>query len=184
MVVQAQALAATGSGEAEQQDALGRVAGLGREALSEMHRMLGLLRLQDGELAEREPQPGVRDLEALVARTGEAGLDAALIVTGERRELQPGAELSVYRIVQEALTNVIRHARARHATVTLCYGAHRLELTVADDGAGPPLTDELERPTGHGLVGMRERVALFGGTLDAGPAPAGGYRIHVTLPVS
>jgi signal transduction histidine kinase len=185
MVVQAQALAATG-GDREQRAALGRVAGLGREALSEMHRMLGVLRINDGSLDERDPQPGVRDLEALIARSRDAGLDAMLTVNGSPRELSPGIELSVYRIVQEALTNVIRHANARHATVTLTYGPAALELAVIDDGAGSPASASSNGSgPGHGLVGMRERVALFGGRLTAGQAPDGrGYKVHASLPVS
>ena len=187
MVVQAQALAATGAGGSDEQVALGRVADLGRQALSEMHRMLGVLRLQDGAAAEREPQPGVDDLDALISRTREAGLDASLMVRGRPRELPPGVDLSAYRIVQEALTNVIRHARAQHATVTLSYAPQTLEVTVVDDGMGP--THPADASTnghsgGHGLVGMRERVALFGGELTVGRAGGGsGYRVHALLPV-
>ena len=179
MVVQAQALAATGGGE--QRAPLDRVAALGRDALSEMHRMLGVLRIQNGAGPEREPQPGVRDLAALVARTREAGLDATLVIEGEPHELPAGVDLSAYRIVQEALTNVIRHAEAGGAEVTLSYGPAALELSVTDDGAGPPGSGGNE---GHGLVGMRERVALFGGELVAGERLDGhGYRVHASLPL-
>jgi signal transduction histidine kinase len=181
MVVQAQALAATSQGPPEQQAALGRVAGLGREALSEMHRMLGVLRVQNGGPPEREPQPGVRELESLVAGTRQAGLDATLTIEGTAGELPPGVDLSAYRIVQEALTNVIRHAGAHHAAVTLRYGPRELEVTVTDDGSGPPADASAG---GHGLVGMRERVALFGGALEAGARRDGpGYRIHAHLPL-
>jgi signal transduction histidine kinase len=183
MVVQAQALAATNGGDGRLQgDALGRVADLGREALSEMHRMLGVLRLQNGAGAEREPQPGVRDLSSLVERTREAGLLAELRISGERRELPPGVDLSVYRIVQEALTNVIRHAAAKHAEVTLAYSPQSVEITVVDDGLGAADADA--GGDGHGLVGMRERVALFGGELTAARrADAAGYRVHAVLPI-
>lgn len=182
MVVQAQALAATGDGGHEQQTALARVADLGREALSEMHRMLGVLRVQNAGAPEREPNPGVRDLERLIARTREAGLDANLVVEGTARELAPGVDLSVYRIVQEALTNVIRHAAADHATVTLSYSPEVLEVTVLDDGRGPSRVNGSSG--GHGLVGMRERVTLFGGRLETGPRGEGdGYRVHASLPV-
>ena len=180
MVVQAQALLATGA-DASQAEPLGRVADLGREAMSEMHRMLGVLRLTDGgsTSADREPQPGVGDLVRLVSRTREAGLDVALEISGAARDLPPGVDLSVYRIAQEALTNVIRHAAARHATVRLQYGADQLELTIRDDGRG-----SAAGPEGHGLVGMRERVALFGGSLAAGPLAGGsGYQVHATIPV-
>jgi signal transduction histidine kinase len=181
MVVQAQALAATGSGD-EQRRALNQVADLGRDALSEMHRMLGLLRIQNGGAPERAPQPGVRDLDTLIARTRQAGLETSLVHEGAPRELPAAVDLSAYRIVQEALTNVIRHAGARHASVTLCYGAEALEVTVLDDGAGhgPPSDNP---GGGHGLIGMRERVALFGGHLQTGQANGGGYRVHAVLPM-
>jgi signal transduction histidine kinase len=185
IVVEAQALAATGDSGAEQQAGLGRVASLGREALSEMHRMLGVLRLQDGEAPERAPQPGVGDLDALVSRTREAGLDATLVVRGRPEELPPAVDLSAYRIVQEALTNVINHAHADHATVTLDYSAGALQVTVADDGVGPSAGPLNGASGGHGLVGMRERVALFGGELEVGsPTDGHGYRIHASLPVA
>ncbi|HEX4010198.1 MAG TPA: histidine kinase [Solirubrobacteraceae bacterium] len=185
MVVQAQALAATNGGA--QDVTLHRVADLGREALSEMHRMLGLLRIQENTAAEREPQPGVRDLDALIARTREAGLDASLVIEGEPRELPAAIDLSVYRIAQEALTNVIRHAAATHAVVTLAYTPGALEVTVLDDGAGPADAAIANGVTagGHGLVGMRERVALFGGDLETGRRGYGqGYRVRALLPVS
>jgi signal transduction histidine kinase len=179
MVVQAQALAATGSGD-EQRSALNQVADLGRDALSEMHRMLGVLRIQEGGAPDRAPQPGVRDLDTLVARTRQAGLETSLVQEGDARELPAAVDLSAYRIVQEALTNVIRHARAKHASVTLSYGAEALEVTVLDDGvgSGPPS----ENAGGHGLIGMRERVALFGGNLQTGHVNGGGFRVHAVLP--
>jgi len=183
MVVQAQAIAATGGGDHDQQSALAGMADLGREALSEMHRMLGVLRVQGAGSPEREPNPGVRDLEPLIARTREAGLDASLVVEGPSRELPPGVDLSVYRIVQEALTNVIRHAAATHAVVTLSYSPDVLEVTVLDDGVGPPAGAN-GSPAGHGLVGMRERVGLFGGRLETGRRGQGaGYRVHASLPM-
>jgi signal transduction histidine kinase len=180
MVVQAQALAATGDDE-QQRSSLTQLAGLGREALSEMHRMLGVLRLDDAG-AEREPQPGVRDLPRLIDRAGSAGISASLVVDGEPRPLPPAVDLSAYRIVQEALTNVIRHAHADSVTVMLNYRQGDLEVTVTDDGVGPASNGN---GGGHGLVGMRERVALFGGELSAGPVDNGGhgYRVHAALPV-
>ncbi len=186
MVVQAQALAATGAEEPERQAALDRVAGLGRDALSEMHRMLGVLRLQNGGAPEREPQPGVRDLEGLIARTRESGLDAELIVEGVPCELPPTVDLSAYRIVQEALTNVVRHANAGHALVRLAFAHDHVEVTVTDDGPGSgDAAVNGSAATGHGLVGMRERVALFGGALEAGRRVDGnGYRVHALLPVA
>ncbi|HZE06914.1 MAG TPA: histidine kinase, partial [Solirubrobacteraceae bacterium] len=182
MVVQAQALAATGADEA-QHTALTQLAGLGRDALSEMHRMLGVLRLQDGGAAERAPQPGVRDLPGLVERARTAGLDAILTVEGQAQELPAAVDLSAYRIVQEALTNVIRHAGATRALVTLAYSPSTLEVLVLDDGVGAsPGTDAAGG--GHGLVGMRERVALFGGRLETGPRRHdAGYRVRALLPI-
>ncbi len=179
MVVQAQALAATGSPDS-QHEALGHVADLGREALSEMHRMLGVLRLQDGGAPELEPQPGVRDLPTLIERTRQAGLHTELTVDGVSRDLPAAVDLSVYRIVQEALTNVIRHAHAHQATVTLAYALDTLEVTVLDDGAG---ANGDHGDGGHGLVGMRERVALFGGELETGQRSYGtGYRVRALIP--
>jgi signal transduction histidine kinase len=184
MVVQAQALEATAPDHPEQQAALRQLAGLGREALSEMHRMLGVLRLEEGGVAEREPQPGVRELETLVSRTAQAGIDVRLEVEGEERELPPAVDLSTYRIVQEALTNVMRHAQAQHVAVTLAYLPDELRLTVVDDGVGPAARNQNGGPGGHGLVGMRERVALFGGRLDAGARSDGrGYRVDASLPI-
>jgi signal transduction histidine kinase len=183
MVVQSQALGATGADE-QQQAALRRVADLGREALSEMHRMLGVLRVEGGSASEREPQPGVRDLDTLIARTREAGLQTSLTITGTPRELSPGVELSVYRIVQEALTNVVRHAHAEHATVTLSYGPSALDVCIVDDGAGQSVRTNGSTP-GHGLLGMRERVALFGGRLTTGSGSDGrGYQVDARLPLA
>lgn len=179
MVVQAQAMAATGPPDG-QHETLGHVADLGREALSEMHRMLGVLRLQDGGAPELEPQPGVRDLPTLIERTRQAGLQATFTVEGEPRELPATVDLSVYRIVQEALTNVIRHAHAQQATVTLAYTPDALEVTVLDNGAG---LNGGKGDGGHGLVGMRERVALFGGELETGPRGYGnGFRVRALIP--
>lgn len=185
MVVQAQALEATTASDPEQRAALGQLAGLGREALSEMHRMLGVLRLEDAGGAEREPQPGVRELETLIGRAAQAGIDAHLTVEGEPRELPPAVDLSTFRIVQEALTNVIRHAHAQHVTVTLAYAPEELRVTVVDDGAGPDGIGPNGATDGHGLVGMRERVALFGGRVDVGARPDGhGYRVDALLPTA
>jgi signal transduction histidine kinase len=151
-----------------------------------MHRMLGVLRLAHGIEVERAPQPGVRDLETLVEHACEGGIDAKLVVVGGAHELSPGVDLSAFRIVQEALTNVIRHAHARHATVTLSYASGKLDVTIEDDGLGPqPRTAHNGGGPGHGLVGMRERVTLFGGDLRTGAGPGGGgYRVHASLPFS
>jgi signal transduction histidine kinase len=179
MVVQAQAVGATTSDERER-GALDQIAALGRQGMAEMHRMLGVLRPGEDEVeAELAPQPGVGDMDELVKRARGAGMDVALAVEGEPRALPPGVDLSAYRIVQEALTNVVRHSGGRHASVTIRYASAGLELSVVDDGRGPSSNGS----GGHGLVGMRERVALFGGELATGPGPSGrGYVVRATLP--
>jgi signal transduction histidine kinase len=126
------------------------------------------------------PQPGLDDLPTLVTQVREAGLPVELRVEGERRELPVGLELSAYRIVQEALTNALKHAGEAHASVRVSYGPDSLELEIVDDGAGAPARVS---GGGHGLVGMRERVALYGGRLDAGRGPGGGFAVRVLLPI-
>jgi signal transduction histidine kinase len=152
---------------------------IGRGALTEMRRLVGMLRSDSGD--PLTPQPGLDDLPTLVRQVGEAGLPVELQVEGERRELPVGIELSAYRIVQEALTNALKHAGQAHASVRVRYSADSLELEIVDDGAGErqaPIA-----PGGHGLVGMRERVALYGGRLDAGRRPSGGFAVRVLLPI-
>ncbi|HKD32349.1 MAG TPA: sensor histidine kinase [Gaiellaceae bacterium] len=152
---------------------------IGRGALTEMRRLVGMLRSDSGD--PLTPQPGLDDLPTLVRQVGEAGLPVELQVEGERRELPVGIELSAYRIVQEALTNALKHAGQAHASVRVRYSADSLELEIIDDGAGErqaPIA-----PGGHGLVGMRERVALYGGRLDAGRRPSGGFAVRVLLPI-
>ncbi|MHB1568430.1 MAG: sensor histidine kinase [Solirubrobacteraceae bacterium] len=180
MVVQAQAAAATGT--EPQRETLRQVADLGRGALSEMHRMLGLLRIQNGGAPEREPQPGVGEIPTLVERTRAAGLQTQLTVAGAPHPLPAGVDLSAYRIVQEALTNAIRHGAATHASVTLAYSPAALEVTVLDDGSG---VGNGGIGPGHGLIGMRERVALFGGDLETGRRGDGhGYRVRALIPLN
>jgi signal transduction histidine kinase len=129
---------------------------------------------------ELAPQPGLRDLPTLVTQVGEAGLPVKLKLEGEPRQLPVGIELSAYRIIQEALTNALKHAGQAHAIVRVRYGADSLELEIVDDGPGgqAPVASG-----GHGLAGMRERVALYGGRLDAGGRPGGGFVVRVLLPV-
>jgi signal transduction histidine kinase len=150
----------------------------GRSALTEMRRLLGMLR---GDAHEPlMPQPGLRDVPILVTQLREAGLPVELNVEGERQELPTGIELSAYRIVQEALTNALKHAGEARASVNIRYGSDSLELEIADDGAGA----SAPVPSGgHGLLGMRERVALYGGRLDAGRRPSGGFVVRVLLPI-
>jgi signal transduction histidine kinase len=159
-------------------EVLATIEQIGRGALTEMRRLVGMLRSEaDPPLA---PQPGIDDLATLVAQVREAGLPVDLRVEGERRDLPVGVELSAYRIVQEALTNALKHAGDAHATVRIVYGPDSLELEIVDDGAGgtSPVSGG-----GHGLVGMRERVALYGGRFDAGRRPSGGFAIRVLLPI-
>ena len=150
----------------------------GQESLDEMRRLLGLLRSSDEELA-LAPQPGLRELHRLVDQVRDAGLPVEVLVEGEPRELPPGVDLSAYRIVQEALTNALRHAGPASARVQLRYLPDTLELEVADDGSG--VGDGAG--AGYGLIGMRERVSVYGGELDAGRRPGGGYALRVRLPL-
>jgi signal transduction histidine kinase len=159
-------------------EVLATIEQIGRGALTEMRRLVGMLRSDDVD--PLAPQPGLGDLPTLVTQVQEAGLPVELQVEGESRKLPVGLELSAYRIVQEALTNALKHAGDAHATVRVAYGPDSLELEIVDDGAGgaPRATGG-----GHGLVGMRERVALYGGRFDAGRGPGGGFAIRVLLPI-
>jgi signal transduction histidine kinase len=151
----------------------------GRHALAELRRLLGILRPEEGEAA-LAPQPGLARLDDLLAQTRRGGLPVELAVAGAPRALPPGVDLTAYRIVQEALTNTRKHAGPAHAHVSLRYGVELLELEVTDDGPAPTSGGD---GAGHGLVGMRERVALYGGTLEAGPQSRGGFAVRVRLPV-
>jgi signal transduction histidine kinase len=150
----------------------------GRGALTEMRRLVGMLRSDEAE--PLTPQPGLDDLPRLITQVREAGLPVELEVDGERRELPVGLELSAYRIVQEALTNALKHAGDAHATVRVRYGAESLELEIVDDGPGGTTR---AAGGGHGLVGMRERVALYGGRFEASRRPAGGFTVRALLPI-
>jgi len=163
---------------AEDSDALRDVEQAGRTALAEMRRLLGAMR-RDGDGLELEPQPGLERLDSLLEDLGRAGLPVRLHVDGEASPLPRAIDLSAYRIVQEGLTNSLKHARASHADVTVRYRPHELELEVVDDGAGAATSDGL----GHGLVGIRERVKIYGGEMNAGTAPAGGFILSARLPL-
>jgi signal transduction histidine kinase len=167
------------------QRAIATVAETGRLALTEMHRLLGVLRSTDAE-EDLTPQPGVDQLDALIARTQSAGLPVTLSVKGAPVPLSPGLSLTVYRIAQEALTNTLKHAGpAVTAAVQLRYLAHDVEIEITDNGrlAGGPRTDPMTPDGGHGLAGMRERTAVYGGSLQAGPIDGAGWRIRARLPV-
>jgi signal transduction histidine kinase len=151
----------------------------GREALAETRRLLGILRSDMSE-AELEPQPGMASLETLVARTRLAGLPVELTVEGEGVKLAPGLDLAAYRIVQEALTNALKYAGPAHAWVTVRYLRDALELEISNDGRSP---ERQNGSGGHGLVGMRERVSLYGGSVEAGPHPVRGFVVRARLPL-
>jgi signal transduction histidine kinase len=151
----------------------------GSEALTEMRRLLEMLRRDDDELA-LAPQPSLRHVDALVAQIREAGLPVELTVEGEPTAVTPGVDLSGYRIVQEALTNALKHAGPATAHVLVRYGTDSLELEVTDTGRRATGMDG----AGHGLVGMRERVALFGGQLEAGRRHEGGFAVRARLPLT
>jgi len=151
----------------------------GRGALTEMRRLVGMLR-EDGE-DELSPQPGLDDLPHLAAQVREAGLPVELAIEGDKRPLPVGIELSAYRIVQEALTNALKHAGNATALVHVRYGDDTLELEIIDDGPGTAAP--IATGGGHGLTGMRERVALYGGRIDTGHKASGGFRVRVLLPV-
>jgi signal transduction histidine kinase len=165
------------------EDTVGREALLnvelaGRNALTEMRQLLEAMR-GEGDRLDLVPQPGLADIEALLADVRRAGLDAELHVHGQVVDLPPGLALSAYRIAQEGLTNVMKHAHTHRAEVHLRYATDRLELEVRDDGRGPTTGDGL----GHGLVGVRERVKLYGGTMTAGATATGGFALRARLPL-
>jgi signal transduction histidine kinase len=162
----------------EDRDALGRVEQAGRTALAEMRRLLGAMR-RDGDAIELGPQPGLDALDSLAEDVSDAGLPVRVHVDGEPFPLPRAIDLSAYRIVQEGLTNALKHAHASRADVTLRYRTDELELEVADDGKGPATTNG----HGHGLVGIRERVHIYGGEMSAGGAPGGGFILSARLPV-
>jgi signal transduction histidine kinase len=151
----------------------------GRQAMAEMRRLLGVLRRTD-EPAQQVPQPRLKDLDLLVEQVRTSGLAVALRVDGEPHELPPGVELSAYRIVQESLSNTLKHAGRAHAEVHVGFGPQVVEIEVTDDGRG----GSSDSAGGHGLLGMRERVSLYGGSLEAGPRPEGGYRVRAVLPTA
>ena len=151
-----------------------------RQALAEMRRMLGLLRADDEGLS-LAPQPGMDEVQRLVAQVRQAGLPVELALEGDRRPLAPGIDLAAYRIIQEALTNVIKHAGPSRARVVVRFGERRLELEIADDGRG---LSAAPNGGGHGLVGMRERVALYGGSLETRPGRDGGFVVRASLPTA
>jgi signal transduction histidine kinase len=163
-------------------DALASIETAGREALSDMERMLGVLHAAGEAMPALGPQPGIAQVDALAAQVSDAGLAVEVVREGTSRELAASMELSAYRIVQEALTNALKHAAASRARVVLRYSRDALEVEVSDDGLGARGAGG-SVSGGRGIVGMRERVALFDGELETGNAPGGGYRVRARLPV-
>jgi signal transduction histidine kinase len=163
----------------KQHEALLVVEQTGREALAEMRRMVGVLRRPE-EAPALAPQPSLEYLDKLVTHARETGLAVDLRIEGEPVQLPAGVDLTAYRLVQEGLTNAVKHARAEHAEVLVRYTDGHVEVAVSDDGPGGGTGDK----GGHGLVGMRERVSVYGGEFDAGPRAEGGYRLRARLPVS
>ena len=160
-------------------DALEAIEDTGRQSLDEMRRILGVLRSDDEQL-ELAPAPSLEDFGRLVDQCEQAGLPVELTVEGDPIELPASLELSAYRIVQESLTNTLKHAGPARATVSVTYGTEELRVRVHDDGRGAAATTA---GSGQGLVGMRERVEAFGGSLDAGPRTGGGYAVSAVLPI-
>jgi signal transduction histidine kinase len=150
----------------------------GRQALAELRRLLGILRAESGPALD--PQPRLTDLPALAESVRQAGLRVDVSVEGRARLLPAGVDLAAYRIVQEALTNTLKHAGPVHADVVVHYERDALRLEIVDDGKVPPAPDD---GSGHGLPGMRERVNLYGGHLQAGPGPRGGFSVSARLPL-
>lgn len=165
--------------DTEDRETLTNVEQAGRTALAEMRRLLNAMRHDDDEL-ELLPHPGLGNLDALVDDVRAAGLPVRLEISGEPVALPPGLDLSAYRILQEGLTNALKHARASQAEVEVQYTATELRLEVRDDGPGGPSTDA---GVGHGLVGIRERVRIFGGGMSAGTSRTGGFVLRAQLPL-
>ncbi|WP_405816905.1 sensor histidine kinase [Streptomyces sp. NBC_01390] len=168
--------------------ALKIIAGSAHEAMAEMRRMLVVLRegterAQEEEDGDHTPAPGLGRLDQLARRVEAAGVPVAVRITGAPFALPPGADLCVYRVIQEALTNVIKHAPTANASVAVHYDEAAVRVRVADDGQATPVATT-PGPAGHGLVGMRERAVIYGGTVTAGPGPQGGFEVELMVPVS
>jgi signal transduction histidine kinase len=167
---------------AKAREALATIETTSRTALGEMRRLLTVLRADGEDGQPLLPSPGLGDLDELVATNGRAGLAVEVRIEGEPTPLPAGVDLAAYRIVQEALTNVRKHARASRATVVVVYRADELCIDVVDDGQGPAAGGRADGG-GQGLVGMSERATLYGGRLEAGPDPAGGFRVSIRIPL-
>jgi len=171
--------------EADAKTVLANIERTGRQAFAEMRRLVGVLRADEGEV-ELAPQPAIAEIPALIADVGSAGLHVALKVSGKPRAASPGVELTAYRIVQESLTNCLKHAAPTQALVSLSWSERELSIAIEDDGPAPGALRSRHTPGsgGNGMAGMRERVSLFGGHFEAGPRLDGGYRVSVCLPIA
>ncbi|HJY94429.1 MAG TPA: sensor histidine kinase, partial [Streptosporangiaceae bacterium] len=171
---------------AQARQALAAIEATSRSALTEMRRLLGVLRQAGEPRGSLTPAPGLADLASLVTQVQDAGLRVWITVEGQRESVPPGIDLSAYRIVQEALTNVIKHAGASAATVTIRYRADSVTVEIANQGpAAPGVRVPPPRTcSGHGIIGMRERVAVFGGEFAAEPGPDGGFRVRARFPIA
>jgi signal transduction histidine kinase len=171
---------------AEARQALAAIEATSRSALTEMRRLLGVLRQEGEPRGSLTPAPGLADLATLVSQVQDAGLKVWINVDGQRGPVPPGIDLSAYRIVQEALTNVIKHSGSSSANVTISYRPDSVTVEVTDPGAEAPAARVPAQRTGsgHGIIGMRERVAVFGGEFTAGPGPDGGFRVRACFPIA
>jgi signal transduction histidine kinase len=163
-------------------EVLGRIENVGRQSLNEMRRMLGILRNGDDSGASLAPQPSLVDVPGAVKRSVEAGVVTDLVITGDVRELSPGVELTAFRVVQEALTNVLKHAGPTAiAAVSIDYRTDDVVIDISDNGRGA-VSRLANAGGGNGLIGMRERVEIYGGSLSTGPRTGGGYAVRAVLP--
>jgi signal transduction histidine kinase len=158
--------------------AIARVEETGRAGLAEMRRLIGVLTEAD-EAASTAPMPGLADLDSLLDTMRAAGLPVEVVRTGAPRELTAGADLALYRVIQESLTNALKHAGPANARVSLDFASDRVTIEVADDGRG----SAPDPGVGHGLIGMRERVGVFGGTLSTSERPGGGFVVRAEIPL-
>jgi signal transduction histidine kinase len=163
--------------------ALGSIEATGRQALAELRRVLDAIRPAASQPGPPAPQPGLAQLDALISQIRGTGLAVTVHTKGAAEDLPAGIDASAYRIIQEALTNTLKHAQATTAEVALAVGPEELTIDILDDGhpAGPP-ADSDPHP-GRGIIGMRERVALYGGSLTAAPRPQGGFQVHARFPL-
>jgi signal transduction histidine kinase len=178
MAIQAGAARVSGTSSRE---VLQSIENTARDTLAELNRLLGVLRRDPGA-PDRSPQPGLDQLDGLLSSARESGLDASLKSTGEARPLPAALDLSAYRIVQEAITNALKHSNATRLEVIVDHQPDALVLTISDNGSGT--TEKVGESSGHGLIGMRERVELFGGELGTGSSALGGFTVRARLPIS